>query len=677
MKKLLILFFIFQLAQLKSNSQNFKLGDVSKLELQEKYHSTDSSANAAIIYRSEKIYFNYSQSNGFTQMKEVATKIKIYNKEGFEWANIKVPLYKSTSGNDEKIKSIKGYTYNLEKGKIEKSKLKNSGIFAEKATEIYDISSFTLPNVKEGSIIEYEYTITSPFLQIDEIDLQYSIPINKIEVSVATPQFYKYKTRLNPRAFFSPNFSESKNNRQVSLARRGESTTRNTKVGSGSSLYTSQFDYFDNVLELTETNVPALKTESYGGNINNYKAKLSLELEASLAKEGYVEKSYAVTWEGVSKTVYDNESFGGQLNKSPFYKEDLNSVLQNAEDDFQKAVVVENFVKSKVKWNGNYGIYAQKGIRGAYKEGEGNVADINLLVVAMLKSLGVEANPVLISTRNNGFPLFPTRQGFNYVICMVESQDGYMLIDATEPFSTNNVLPERVLNWQGRLIKNGGVSRWVNVKSLKKSKKTTMLNVKIDSDLLISGQVRENHTSNLALQYRKRYTGLSEDDHLKSLESGKGDIEISDLQFENDTDISKPVKVTYSYELSDGIDEIGDKLYFSPLLFLATKENPFKLENRIYPIDFIYPVNYNTIVNILLPEGYELEFLPESEAMEFGSGDVKFSYVMQENGKYLSLKLDFEINNPFIAPADYKNFKAFYSKIIDKNKEQIVLSKAK
>ncbi|APY08857.1 hypothetical protein BWZ20_11335 [Winogradskyella sp. J14-2] len=677
MKKLLTLFLAVQLFQLNSYSQNFEFGKVTKPELQEKYHPTDSSASAAILYKSENIYFNYSQANGFRQIKEVVAKIKIYNKDGLNWANKKIPLYKSASGNIEKIKGIKGYTYNLENGKIEKSKLKNSGIFSENATDMFDISSFTLPNVKEGSIIEYEYSISSPFLQIDEINLQYTIPVNKIDVTAATPQFYRYKTRLNPRAFFRPTFTESKKNRQVSISRRGESTTRNTRVGSGSSLYNNQFEYYDNVIALTEVNVPALKAESFGGNINNYKAKLSLELEASLAKEGYVEKSYAVTWEGVSKSVYESENFGGQLNKSPFYKEELSAYLQNAEDDFHKAVMVENFVKSKVKWNGNYGIYAQKGIRGAYKDGTGNVADINLMVVAMLKSLGVEANPVLISTRNNGFPLFPTRQGFNYVICMVESQDGYMLIDATEPFSTNNILPERVLNWQGRLIKDGGVSRWVDVKTGKTSKKTIMLNVQIDNDLLISGKVREINTASLALQYRKRYTGLSEEDHLKSIESGKGDIEIDNLQYQNDTDISQPVKITYTYELSDGIDEIGDKLYFSPLLFLASDENPFKLEDRIYPIDFVYPVNQNTIVNILLPDGYDIEFLPESEALEFGSGDVKFAYIMQENGKYLSLKLDFEINNPFIAPKDYKNFKAFYSKIIDKNKEQIVLTKEK
>jgi hypothetical protein len=674
--KYLLIIIISILSLTVLNSQDYDFGEVSKLELQERFYPTDSSANAAILYRSETLNFNYNEANGFSQQKEVITRIKIYNKEGLDWANKKVLLYKGRNGNDEKMKGIKGYTYNLKDGKIDKSKLKNEGIFSEQATDVYEISSFTLPNVTEGSVIEYRYTVSSPFLQIDDIDLQFSIPVKKLNISVSTPQFYKYNKRLNPKAFYRPNYEERKEYKEVMLSQRGASISGNGAIGSGSSRVNRAFNYFNNVLSLSEQNIPSLSAESFGGNINNYKAKLSLELEARLAQEGYVEQSYAVTWNGVSKSIYDSDSFGGQLNKSNFFKDDLSTILQGTEDDFYKAFLIESFVKSKVKWNGNYGIYAQKGIRAAYKEGEGSVADINLLAVAMLRSQGLNANPVLVSTRNNGIPLFPTRQGFNYVVCMVESEDSYLLIDATEPFSANNVLPERVLNWQGRVIKDGGVSSWVDLATNKKSKESTMLNVKVDNDFVISGKVRKNYTSNLALKYRKRYTNLSIDDHIKSLESNKGDFEISDLIYENDKDLGQPVKVTYDYELSDGIDEVGDKLYFSPVLFLAIKENPFKLEERLYPIDFVSPQTEMSIINIMLPEGYKVESLPKSEAIEFKDGDVKFEYIINENGKYLSLKVNLEINNTIISPADYKGFKVFYSKIVEKQAEQIVLTKA-
>ena len=655
-----------------TNGQNYDFGKVSKAELEQKFYPTDSSANAAVLYKNENIFFIFNQNNGFSQQKEITMRIKIYNKDGFDWASKKIYLYNGDSGNNENMKGLKGYTYNMENGKVKKDKLKSDGVFDEEASDLYKVSSFTMPNIKVGSVIEYKYTISSPFLQIDDINLQYNIPIQKLDVKVATPQFYRFKKRLNTKAFYVPNYSVTKADKIVTTSTRVENGSR---VGSGNSLQKSETRYYDDVVTLSEENIPSLNAESFTGNINNYRAKLSMELEARVSLDGIVEKSYASSWDRVSKSIYDNPNFGGQLEKFNFYKEDLNALVQDADNDFQKAFLVENFVKSKVKWNGNYGKYAQKGIRAAFKEGNGNVADINLLVASMLRSIGVNANAVLISTRNNGVPLFPTREGFNYVICMVQSADTYLLIDATEPFSTNNVLPERDLNWQGRLILDGGTSRWVNIKPNKKSAESTMLNVTIDEEFMASGKVRKNYTSYLAMKYRKRYTNLSTDDHIKSLESNKGALEVSELNYENSKDLSKPAKITYDYELTDGVDEVGDKLYISPLLFLAMKENPFKLEERLYPIDFVIPYEDKYMINIILPEGYKVESLPKSEAMAFKDGDAKFDYIVKENGKFVQLMVRLEINNPLVQPSDYKNFKSFFSKIVEKQAEQMVLTK--
>lgn len=666
---------IFSLAQVKA--QNYNFGKVSKAELEEKYHPNDPSANASILYRNEDIKFTFNQNKGFSQEREVTMRIKIYNREGFEWATEKVLLYQGDNGNIEKIKGLKGQTYNLEGNKIEKDKLKSDGVFEEKASDIFEVTSFTMPNIKEGSVIEYTYKLISPYLQIDDVNLQFKIPVKKLDVKIATPQIFRYNTRINPKAFYVPEYTTTKEDKTLTTTTKTRTTIRHGGDGTtnSTSYNSNDTNYFNNIILFNLEEIPSLKAESFSGNINNYRAKLSLEYEARLSLSGVVEKSYASSWDRVSKSIYDSQSFGGQLTKFSFYKDDLNTVIQDVEDDFHKAYLVENLVKSKVKWNRNYGKYAQKGIRSAYKDGQGNVADINLLVTSMLRSIGVNANPVLISTRNNGVPLFPTREGFNYVICMVQSGSSYLLIDATEPYSSGNVLPERVLNWQGRLLLDDGTSRWVNIKPNEKSSESTMLNVKLDEDFMASGKVRKNFTSYSAMNYRKRYTNLSIDDHIKSLESDKGTLEISGLNYENAKDLSQPVKVTYDYELSDGVDEVGDKLYFSPLLFLTMKENPFKLEERLYPIDFVIPYEDKYIVNIMLPEGYSIESLPKSESMSFKEGEAKFNYVVKENGKYLQLMVRLEITNPLIQPVDYEAFKTFFSKIVEKQGEQIVLTK--
>ncbi|WP_458627708.1 transglutaminase domain-containing protein [Winogradskyella sp. PC D3.3] len=632
------------------SAQDYDFGKISNAELEEKYHPKDSASSAAILYRNEDISFYFSSNEGFIQQREVHERIKIYNKDGFEWATKKIYLYQGT-GQRETLSGLKGFSYNMVDGKIEKDKLKSDGKFEEDYSEFTKISSFTLPNVKEGTVIEYKYKVTSPRISIDDIIFQFSIPVNKLDIRIATPEYYVYKKQLNFRAKFRPKINE---------------TFKNTST---------PFDYKINILNINEEHVPAIKSEAFAGSINNYRSKMAMELTATLNNMKILNKTYSMTWEDVSKTIYDSDDFGGQLVRFNIYKNDLEAALVGIDDDFEKAKTVERLVKSKVKWNGRYGKYAQKGIRSAYKDGEGNVADINLMMVSMLRSQGVNANPVLVSTRNNGIPLFPTREGFNYVICSVQKGEEYLLIDATEEYSTNNILPQRVLNWQGRLVEENKASRWISVQPNKKSLESSMLNVTINEDFSVSGKVAQHLTDYMAYFHRNRYAVLTEEDHIISLEKDKGDIEISELIVENNKDITQPIKITYQYELSDGIDEVGDKLYFSPLLFLATKENPFKLEEREYPIDFIIPYTDKNMVNIMLPEGYDVESLPKSEVFDFKNANVTFSYLVQQNGKYLQLKTQFDIVNPLILPADYKEFKAFYSKIVEKQAEQIVLTK--
>ena len=653
-------------------AQDFKFGKVSKEELQENVHPIDSSANAAVLSKKEDVYCMFTNYDGFMQHREVTERIKIYNKEGYDWATKKIYLYEGSSGaTKEKVSSVKGYTYNLKGDKVEKTKLKKDGIFEEDINDYTEVNTITMPNVQDGCVIEYTYKIVSPFIAIDDFTFQYDIPINKLDVKIITPQFYRYNKFNNTKASYFPRIKESREKKTLPTKKAsflGTSATENT-----STYNNSNNSYYQDVLTISESNVPALKAEAFAGSMNNYVSKMSMELAAILNEYGSETKSFSSTWEGVSKTINKLASFGGQLKRTNFFEDDITSVTASAENDFQKAAILSAFVKSKVKWNGYYGVSAYKGTKDAYKEGEGNVADINLLLIAMLKSQGVEANPVLVSTRNNGIPLYPTQKGFNYVICMVEDQGKYILLDASERFSSVNVLPERALNWQGRLIKDDGSSSWVSLMSSQQSLESTSLNVKMAEDLSVSGKVRQIVKSNMSLSYKKKYIGLSKDDQVKAIERNKGAIEVSNLELE-DKD-GNTFSGSYDYVLNDAVEDIGGKLYFSPLLFLAEKENPFKLDERQYPIDFSVPLKQKNIVNIMLPEGYQVESLPQSEVMEFAGGKIKYSFILKENGNFIQLSTEFDLQTPFVGSADYVVFKEFFGKVVAKQAEQIVLSK--
>lgn len=641
-----LFFALLLILTVATNAQNYKFGKVSEAEILEKSHPIEPNANAAVLYKSENIYFvNFSE--GFKQIREVHERVKIYNKEGFDLATERIVLYRGGGGSKEILKGIKGVTYNFEGGKVIEDKLTKNAIFDEDVNDYIRISTLTMPNIKEGSVIEYFYTIESPFLAIDDVIMQYEIPINKLEVSIKTPEYFRYNKSFNPRAQFYPKINESKGN-------------------------ASDFETF--IISVDETSIPSLKDEELISSLDNYRAKLGMELSA-VQQSGGGFKTLATTWEEVCKTIYDNPSFGDQIKRSNFYSDDIETVAGGIADPFAKAFALQNYIKSKVKWNGNYGFTSLKGTRTAYKEGTGNVADINLLLISMLQSLNVNAYPVLVSTRNNGIPLFPTRNGFNYVICMVETEAGYALFDATENFSSFNVLPTRAINWQGRVLRPDGSSRWVNLTPNKPSVQSTSLNVTLKDDFSAEGAVRKRYTDYLAFDYRNKYAFSSDEDHIKKLESGNGSIEISELNFENAKNVTKPVDVSYKYQLQDAVENIGDNLYLQPMLFTAMKESPFKADSRLYPIDFTYPVSEKYIINISLPDGYEVETLPQSEALNFKDQACSFKYISKVNGKYLQLNISLDINSTIISTADYPDFKAFFDKIIEKQNEQVVLKK--
>ena len=117
-------------------------------------------------------------------------------------------------------------------------------------------------------------------------------------------------------------------------------------------------------------------------------------------------------------------------------------------------------------------------------------------------------------------------------------------------------------------------------------------------------------------------------------------------------------------------------LYFSPLLFFETIENPFKSETRSYPIDFVYPREDKYIVNILLPKGYVIESLPEKAKIVFNGDDGVYTYIVRQNGKMIQFTMDLKLNKTLILPSEYEVFKQFYQMMIDKQAEKVVLSKA-
>lgn len=658
----------FLLLSFNCISQNHELGKVTIEELKEKVCPQDTSAAASILFSIGKVYFNFSQNNGFEQVVEKSVKIKIYKKEGYDYANQSISYYVG-GNNKEKVSVSKAITYNLENNKIEKTKLSTDGEFTENVNKYYARKKITLPNVKVGSIFEFKFQVISSYLDISPWQFQSEIPELYSEFTTVIPEYYVYNTQN--KGYLTPVIQKEKNTKTVTYTtkdRQDNGRLTSANFSDESLSYTEQKTTY--VLE----NVPALKEESFVNNLTNYTCGIEHEL-SSIQYPNQPFKNLATDWETVVKEIYQDENFGSELNKSGYFEKDIDALLAGITSPQEKIAVIFSFVKSKMNWNEYYGYNCDKGVKKAYQEKTGNIAEINLMLTSMLRYAGFEANPILVSTRSNGISLFPSMKAFNSVIAGVELENQVVLLDGTNKYTLPGILPIRDLNWFGRIIRKNGSSATIDLMPNSNSKEIITILASINAQGEVTGKIRDQYFDYNAFVFRNNYNGVTKDSYIEKLEKRHSGLEVGDYEVQNSNELSKAIIENYSFTSNNVVEIIGEKMYLSPLMFFTTTENPFKQETREYPIDFVFPNQDKFNVSINIPEGYVVETLPQSKSVSMVENMAGFKYNITSNGNQIQLSYTADTNRAIIGSEYYEVLKNYYKEIIVKQTEKIVLKK--
>jgi len=180
---------------------------------------------------------------------------------------------------------------------------------------------------------------------------------------------------------------------------------------------------------------------------------------------------------------------------------------------------------------------------------------------------------------------------------------------------------------------------------------------------------------NLMLTSMLRYAGLNEGQYNIKLKNNL-DVEITDYEKENINKTYQPVLETFSFLKANGFYQVNDKIYFSLLTFLPTKENPFKQDRK--ERNFTYPRLQRIMINVDIPDNYKIEYLPEATALELPENAGKFVYnISQENYANVQIVIQKEINQPIFEAEFHQTLKQFYTKVVEKETYKIALTKTR
>ncbi|QCR24442.1 DUF3857 domain-containing protein [Pontibacter sp. SGAir0037] len=647
-----------------------KFGKIEESELKMLTYDKDTSAAAVVLSDVGNTYFTYYK--GFQFVFERQTRIKILKKSGYDWANISIPFYQKNASK-EKVINIKGFTYNLVDGKVVKEKLEGKAIFDEQTSEYWFTKKFTMPNVKEGSVIEFSYTITSDFLyNLREWEFQDFIPIAYSQYKVRIPEYFNYKLNQQGYLRFS---DESKTERGREKFTVTWEASIDAGLGGGRTPGGSTQVEAENVTHLwVVKDAPALRPESFITTMRDYQTKLEFELQ-TVKYPGEIPRVMTGNWDEVTVDLMKSENFGTQLRRNGFFKNEIAAIAAKYTKPEEQIAAIHELVKKSVKWNGKYHYLTTGPIRKAFDNHIGNAADINILLTAMLLEAGLDAAPVLVSTREHGRPPLgsPMLNKFNYVLSHVKLGDYEVLLDATDPLLTAGMLPFRCLNGQGRLIKNGD-NRWVDLKPTGQQTSffTSTLTVSETGDM--SGKATESNGGYNALFMRRVILEEGEDKFAEKMAKESGNYKIENAKVQNLTDLGKALELVYDIRVS-GNGQKNSMLYINPMLSQAEKENPFKLEERLYPVDFAAPKDETYICTITIPDGFEVEESPKNAVVALPENGGRFMYVVEKNGNKIQILSKISISKPVFYAPEYASLKEFYNQIVAKHAEQIVLKK--
>lgn len=646
-----------------------RFGKISPDDFKQTRYDLDTGASAVVMADIGSTAFD-SGSEWFVQVYKRYKRIKILNKNGYDMADEEIYLHQEGS-KEELLQNLKAVTYNLENGKVVETKLESKAVFTEKADKNTIIKKFTLPNVKEGSIIEISYTINSEFpYYLRSWAFQGQHPVLWSEYEVELPEYYEYiflSQGYNPfHIKDSENSRKTYNLRVRSQSGYGSSGVNTEAVSVSPGITRHRWVMKD---------VAPLKEEGYVTTLRNHISSIEFQLAAVRYPNSPVQPVMS-TWPKFMEEMMKDEEYAGPLtHNNGFLQNTVEELTKDASSPMEKAQRIYYFVRDNYTCTDLSVMYAKQSLKTTFNKKSGNVAEINILLVAMLRSAGLNAAPVLLSTRDHGkvYALYPIRTRFNYTVANVRIGEDYYQMDATRPYLGFGRLHSDCYNGHARIVNAEAEPLEFEPDSLREMEVTGVF-ISPDDKGKLKGHFQQQATYFNSYSLREKVREKGQDAYFKEVEKGfHAPVKLSNGKIDSLDRHSFPAVVQYDFNL-DLEDENG-MIYLNPMFSEAVRSNPFKSADRRYPVEMPAVPDVSYTLSMQLPENYTVEDMPKSTIVKFNDGEGIFQFLTGQQGNLIQMRSRLKLSRATYSPDEYESLRNFFDIVVKKHAEQIVLKK--
>jgi transglutaminase-like putative cysteine protease len=648
----LLLFLFVASTALPAQNEPMKYGRVPAEDLALRTYEPDTSASAVVLGDYGTVTFFY-RGDDLCHRLVRHRRLKLLRRAAFDTHAAVGIAY------DDERQKVLGVKAQVIAPDGRETEVPDQDIFREKATGDYHRLRFTFPNLTEGCVVEYKYTLeTDGVFTLPEWYFQEEIPVRYSEIYLEMPRYLNYVT-LQQGAKLTKQEAEV-------IERTMDGLDRGTTVQFVAARYAL-------------AGAPALREEPFITTMEDYYTRLRFQL-SSVSFPGRPTEQILSTWPKLADELSHHADFGDQFQQKRHYTaawEAAQPALAAAATPDDRIAALYKFVNATFTVEDGPGITASRSLEQLFEQKRARGHEMNLLLIALLRKAGFTAHPVLVSTRSHGrvVPMYPIFDQFNYVIVAVDGPDGKRrLLDAGNRFYPPGMISVAALNGEGWLVDPENPEWFVLTPPI--SQDVYVGALAVDAEGVLRGRLQVLADGYSAADRRE---DLGEDDTEKfwkhALEKRYADLKLDSAVVRDADELPKPLVEEFTLEIPGYAQAANDFIYVSPLPYSGFIENPFKVERRDYPVDVPYPLKERHSITLNVPAGYAVESLPESVRLVLPDNGGRFQYLIEAVDRQIKLNCTISLAQLHFEPAEYDTLRSFFGHIVAKLGEQVVLKK--
>ncbi|MCC5908221.1 MAG: DUF3857 domain-containing protein [Balneolaceae bacterium] len=581
------------------------------------------------------------RDRGIVAMVDNLIRIKVHTDDPLEKAEasmVGIPYY--FADDVERIVNFEAVTHHPDGTQ---SRLERGTTATVDLNTRYRILEFEMPDVEQGSIIEYKYTLERRYIEeLPDFYFAHRVPTREATLYVQNADFVRYDV-VEQNVNFDVQYEEHR-----------------VDTSSIPLVFTYQRPDPVFVQKWSAEDIPAVDAATYISSIDDIRAKMKFQI----SEFGMPRQSLENSWDYVAAQIYRNYNPYSLIDEFDDLKNAGRDIAANEETEEEAMNAIFRLLNGTVQFNEQPGVFPERSLEHVIEGEPSDQAEINLTLLAMLRGAGIEAKPLYISNRDFGRinKSFPSLFQFNSLLVVSEIEGDTYFMDASYPNSVPNLIPVEAYNEQGMALGEDGYE-WIDISP---ERSIFKLDIALDAVLTHNGNLRgtlfaqtRGYPAQQIRQNLERGTPLR-DIIRETFFDVYDDIELSGNEIRVDDRDLDDVRVSTTFEIPNYAVTFTEGIEFRPMVVGYLFRNPFESDERRAPITLDAPELISINYNIELPDGFSVDVSGDTNTTSLRGASLFEEYLTEQNRIEYTFEVD--ISRKEFPADDYNQLRQLYQR---------------